>query len=183
MYIYEIKGFHQNENLERVLSFYADNGEVEYITGFDGCLLDNYLYSCGAGIAAVYEIFVNTNMSGYKVVFSEDPKEIEEIYNTFYERETVYYDELDRKEREYKEKHCKKVVKAVKAVTVYNDFPFFKCTDDNCIYTHNMLFKLFLEYKKTEEDPRTYEQMLRDLITTEYMLIPAKRIYARIAED
>ena len=182
MCIYEIKGFHQDENLKKVLAFYADDGEVEYITGFDGCLLDNYLYSCGAGIAAVYEIFVNTNMSGYKIVFSEDPKEIEEICKTFYERETAYYDELDREEREYKEKHCKKVVKAVKAVTVYKDFPFFMDPDTHSIWTHNTLFPLFLEEKKETCEKWSYEDWIAYNAQID-LLRPAKTLYVKVAEE
>lgn len=36
----------------------------------EGCLLDNYLFLCKRGKAAIIEHYVNSNMSDYMVIFS-----------------------------------------------------------------------------------------------------------------
>ena len=43
---------------------------AEYTGDFvEGCLLDNFVLICRRGFAAVYESFVNPNMSRYRVEF------------------------------------------------------------------------------------------------------------------
>lgn len=59
---------------------------AEIIDGFDGSLLDNGLYACKNGIAAVYEKYANPNSSIYKVYFAREnePDAVKQIENDFY---------------------------------------------------------------------------------------------------
>ena len=176
---YEIKGFKQDEKLKESLSFFADGGKIECYDSFPGCLLDNYLYTCGKGIAAVYEIFVNSNLSGYKVLYTEDERCKLDLQ--FDENKHIYEYEQEQAEREYMNRR-KKRVKAVKAINTYKDYSFFMEPETHTIYTHNTMFPLFLEYKQDAGDGWTYEEWISYNKMID-LLIPAKTFFARVAED
>lgn len=58
---------------------------------FEGVLLDNFVLDCKRGYAAVYERYVNPNMSEYEIRFApyRDKEAISELWGEFYGR----YDE------------------------------------------------------------------------------------------
>lgn len=51
----------------------------------EGCLLDNYVVACKRGFAAVYEHYVNPNMSDYRIEFQ--PGAAQEIFRRWYDFE------------------------------------------------------------------------------------------------
>lgn len=59
---------------------------------FEGSLLDNYILACKRGYAAVYERYVNHNMSEHIFKFApyKDPKAVAELWSEFLEREKEY---------------------------------------------------------------------------------------------
>lgn len=69
----------------RGLEKFVHQNKAELIDFYEGCLLDNYLYQGKRGIIAIYESYVNPNMSEYLVVFASDEEEINMIWNEFNE--------------------------------------------------------------------------------------------------
>jgi|GEM_PF-2173662 len=62
---------------------------IEYV---EGCLIDNALYACKRGYAAIYERFVNTWTSAYEVHFQPySNNDGMNVCNAFYKR---FEDEL-----------------------------------------------------------------------------------------
>ena len=171
------------EKLSDILYFYV----ADLQESFEGCLLDNYLYWFTSDnnefrYIAALETYVNTNQSVYRVEIAETEEDNETIENRFYTFMKVAELEKEKAEREYKEKHCKKVVKAVKAVTVYKDFPFFMDPDTHSIWTHNTLFPLFLEEKKETCEKWSYEDWIAYNAQID-LLRPAKTVYVKVAEE
>ena len=65
---------------------------VECIECVEGCLIDNALYACKRGYAAIYERFVNTWSSAYEIHFQPySNNDGMDVYNAFYKR---FEDEL-----------------------------------------------------------------------------------------
>lgn len=76
MKTYYLNGEQLNELIEKT--------DAEIMEGFDGCLIDNGLYSSNIGSFAVYEHYVNSNMSDYMTVIPETEEEENEIIEEFY---------------------------------------------------------------------------------------------------
>ena len=57
--------------------------KADLIETFEGCLLDNYLYQGKRGMFAIYEKYVNPNMSEYLVVFAKNENEIDRLWSEF----------------------------------------------------------------------------------------------------
>lgn len=63
--------------------FIHQNG-AELIDFYEGCLLDNYLFTTKHGATlAIYEHYLNANSSDYHVYFSKDQEEAATIENSF----------------------------------------------------------------------------------------------------
>ena len=59
---------------------------AEIIDCAEGCLLDNYLLHTRRGVAAVYEHYVNPNMSDYRVYFAAyNTPEADDITDKYYD--------------------------------------------------------------------------------------------------
>lgn len=104
------------EKLSNILYFYV----ADLQESFEGCLLDNYLYwftndNNEFRYIAALETYVNPNKSIYRVEIAETEEDNNKIEDRFCHFMEVAEREKEKAEREYKEKHCKKVVKAVKA--------------------------------------------------------------------
>lgn len=56
----------------RYLAMWLHQNAAECIEFAEGCLLDNGLYACKHGMAAIFESYVNSNMSDYTVIFSRN---------------------------------------------------------------------------------------------------------------
>jgi hypothetical protein len=75
-------------NLEKWL----EQNKAECIECVEGCLIDNALYACKRGYAAIYERFVNTWSSAYEIHFQPySNNDGMDVCNAFYKR---FEDEL-----------------------------------------------------------------------------------------
>ena len=72
-------------NLEKLVK----QNDAEIIDGFDGCLLDNMLYQAKRGVFAIYEAYVNPNMSRYFFKFARSKEDIDNLYMEWETRRTA----------------------------------------------------------------------------------------------
>ena len=78
-----IKSYRMNGyNVEK----FIHQNDAEIIDGVDGCLLDDILLYARRGLIAIFETYVNPNLSAYTVHFSTDA---DEIYRLWDERKTA----------------------------------------------------------------------------------------------
>ena len=60
---------------------------------FDGCLLDNFIVCTKNGIAAVYEHYVNSNMSNYLIKFGRTKEARSQVYDEFIKNRLETYED------------------------------------------------------------------------------------------
>lgn len=74
-----MKYFELNMSIDK----WMHQNDAECLEFFEGCLLDNYLLYCKRGNAFVYEHYLNSNSSNYRVMFftHKEIKENPERYN------------------------------------------------------------------------------------------------------
>ncbi len=64
--------------------FLYQNGCDEAVDSFEGCLLDNVLYfNKNGAIIAIYEHYLNSNSSDYRVVVARDKDSIDKVWSDF----------------------------------------------------------------------------------------------------
>ena len=70
---------------------------------FEGCLLDNYVLACKRGFCAVYERYVNPNMSEHIYEFApyKHPRECKELWDDFYEAAVAHGEWIDEINDQY----------------------------------------------------------------------------------
>lgn len=62
---------------------FVHQNKGDLVDFYEGCLLDNYLFQTQRGMMAIYESYVNPNMSEYLVVFASDKEEINRLWDEF----------------------------------------------------------------------------------------------------
>lgn len=72
MRIYEYRG----KDIDKLIK--QNDGEV--IDCIEGCLLDDMLVECKRGLMAILETYINPNMSGYRIYFSNDRDEVWKLW-------------------------------------------------------------------------------------------------------
>ena len=60
--------------------------KAEILDGYEGCLLDNMLYTAKRGLFVLYESYLNPNASRYLFKFARTPEEMTALETEFYER-------------------------------------------------------------------------------------------------
>lgn len=78
------------------LDAWMHQNSAKPIDSFEGCLLDNTLYACKNGTAAIYEKPATTNSSVYFMIFShsKNKEECIKIENDFYKRMVEVYESI-----------------------------------------------------------------------------------------
>lgn len=68
------------------LEKWLEQNKAECVEVIEGCLIDNALYACKRGYAAIYERVVNSGTSAYETHFQPySDNDGMDVYNEFYE--------------------------------------------------------------------------------------------------